>query len=83
MQCGGCYFYRKGLCKNKNASTYDVTFASNSQGCQMYLTKMLIPFKILFATIFVLAYIPWMIINMFFENNSSSSNGSYKDGFEI
>lgn len=44
--CGGCLHYRGSRCINRSASTYQTPFPADSRGCQMHLTKILLPIDI-------------------------------------
>ncbi len=82
MACGGCYHYRFGRCKNKSASTYNMSFPSDSEECQMYLTNILLPLGIIGAIVVGLLSIPAYVISQSTEIPGFSS-GSDNDGFEI
>ena len=83
MTCGGCYHYRFGRCKNKRASTYGASYPAESEGCQMHLTRWLLPFGVGAEILAVLIGIPLLILSQTGSENSNFSFDSDHDGFEI
>lgn len=84
MTCGNCFHHRGGgRCKNKDASTYNSFFDTSSQGCQMHLTKLLLPFGFGVNILLAIIYVPLQIILMIVGGGSGSSSNSGGGGFNL
>jgi hypothetical protein len=84
IKCGNCFHHRSGgRCKNKNASTYNVMFDSESHGCQMHLTSYLKPLGWGFSLIGGFVTIALLIAEILCINGTNGSGGSNNNGFEL
>lgn len=81
--CGGCFHYRGGRCKNEHASTYNVLFPSNSQGCQMQLSRILLPFGVLLKWIVIIVGVPLMFISANGIGSILGEGSSSHDDFDF
>ena len=73
LTCGGCYHYRSGgRCRNKGAATYNAYYDSDSQGCQLHITKFLLPFGLGINIILAIIYIPLQILTVLSGGDSNS-----------
>lgn len=80
--CGGCFHYKSGICKNRDASTYKCGFPSNSHGCDMYFTNFFKPvgwgFNIIGVFILIMS-----LFTQAFGGSSGGSGNSNNSGFEL
>ena len=83
LTCGKCYHYRSGRCKNKKAATYNAFYPADSQGCQMHLSRMILPFGMGINILAAVIIIPIQIILLLTSGGSSSTSNSSSGGFRL